>query len=142
MEGLSLSLVGGSLVAQVPSVSAPISLYRRRDIDIEVIDYMVHQYGSSEDYDKLAALTGDSGWSWNNMKQYITRVCLPGMVRATVDSRSQLAREVCSSSGWARHYWSMDAFFTQHHWDPTQVPTWLPLPNRRPCDCHYPGTLC
>ncbi|KAH6896413.1 hypothetical protein BKA70DRAFT_1198967 [Coprinopsis sp. MPI-PUGE-AT-0042] len=37
------------------------------------INYMVHQYGSSEDYDKLAALTGDSGWSWDNMKQYITR---------------------------------------------------------------------
>ncbi|KAH6896383.1 hypothetical protein BKA70DRAFT_754273 [Coprinopsis sp. MPI-PUGE-AT-0042] len=37
------------------------------------INYMVHQYGSSEDYDKMAALTGDNGWSWNNMKQYITR---------------------------------------------------------------------
>ncbi|KAH6888359.1 hypothetical protein BKA70DRAFT_1409386 [Coprinopsis sp. MPI-PUGE-AT-0042] len=37
------------------------------------INYMVHQYGSSEDYDKMAALTGDSGWSWNNMKKFITR---------------------------------------------------------------------
>jgi hypothetical protein len=85
MEGHSPSLVGGSSVVQAPSVSALISLYRRRSIDIEVTDYMVHQYGSSEDYDKLAALTGDSGWSWNNMKQYITRVCLPDKVRATVD---------------------------------------------------------
>ncbi|KAF8164815.1 hypothetical protein B0H34DRAFT_647925 [Crassisporium funariophilum] len=34
-------------------------------------NYMVHQYGSTEDYDKLAADTGDSGWSWNNIKQYI-----------------------------------------------------------------------
>lgn len=42
--------------------------------DINEPDYMVHQYGSSEDYDKIAALTGDDGWSWNNMKQFITRV--------------------------------------------------------------------
>ncbi|KAJ3505131.1 hypothetical protein NLJ89_g7572 [Agrocybe chaxingu] len=34
-------------------------------------NYMVHHYGSSEDYDKLAAITGDNSLKWSNMKQYI-----------------------------------------------------------------------
>ncbi|KAF8960242.1 hypothetical protein BDZ97DRAFT_1905968 [Flammula alnicola] len=34
-------------------------------------NYMVHQYGSSSDFDKLAADSGDSEWSWSNIKQYI-----------------------------------------------------------------------
>ncbi|KAF9530999.1 hypothetical protein CPB83DRAFT_892268 [Crepidotus variabilis] len=34
-------------------------------------NYMVHHFGSSDDYDKLASLTGDNGWSWANMKKYI-----------------------------------------------------------------------
>ncbi|KAF5325871.1 hypothetical protein D9611_000975 [Ephemerocybe angulata] len=35
------------------------------------VNYMVHQFGSSEDYDKLAKDTGDSSWSWKNIRQYI-----------------------------------------------------------------------
>ncbi|KAF8185123.1 hypothetical protein BJ912DRAFT_489061 [Pholiota molesta] len=34
-------------------------------------NYMIHQYGSSEDWDKLASDTGNINWSWNNIKQYI-----------------------------------------------------------------------
>ncbi|KAF9475186.1 alcohol oxidase [Pholiota conissans] len=34
-------------------------------------NYMIHQYGSSEDWDKIAADTGNVNWSWNNIKQYI-----------------------------------------------------------------------
>ncbi|KAH6912058.1 aryl-alcohol oxidase [Coprinopsis sp. MPI-PUGE-AT-0042] len=35
------------------------------------VNYMVHHFGSSEDYNKLARDTGDNTLSWNNMKKYI-----------------------------------------------------------------------
>lgn len=37
-------------------------------------DYMAHMYGSSEDYDRIAAVTGDPGWKWENVKKNIGRV--------------------------------------------------------------------
>ncbi|RXW12904.1 hypothetical protein EST38_g12951 [Candolleomyces aberdarensis] len=37
------------------------------------VNYMVHHYGSSEDYDRLARITGDPGWAWRNMRRYIDR---------------------------------------------------------------------
>lgn len=40
-------------------------------------DYMVHQFGSSEDYNKLARETGDSSLSWDRMKRYIFKVGQP-----------------------------------------------------------------
>jgi choline dehydrogenase len=44
---------------------------------------MVHQVGSSEDYDKLARDTGDSSWSWKNIRKFIfvvsPRCSLDGM---------------------------------------------------------------
>ncbi|KAF5337359.1 hypothetical protein D9611_002938 [Ephemerocybe angulata] len=52
----------GILAAQVPLLAPTLTP-----------NYMSHHYGSSEDYDRLARITGDSGWSWNNMKQYIKR---------------------------------------------------------------------
>jgi choline dehydrogenase-like flavoprotein len=39
---------------------------------------MIHQYGSSEDWDKLASDTGNINWSWNSIKQYIPVVSHPG----------------------------------------------------------------
>ncbi|KAJ3545659.1 hypothetical protein NMY22_g2348 [Coprinellus aureogranulatus] len=37
------------------------------------VNWMVHHYGAASDYDRLATITGDSGWAWRNMKRYITR---------------------------------------------------------------------
>jgi len=37
-------------------------------------DYMVHQYGSDEDWNRYAKLTGDPGWAWNNIKNYVKKV--------------------------------------------------------------------
>ena len=37
-------------------------------------DYMVHQYGSDEDWDRYGKLTGDHGWAWNNVKNYVKKV--------------------------------------------------------------------
>jgi choline dehydrogenase len=35
---------------------------------------MFHQYGSAEDWDRYAKVTGDSGWTWENVKKYIKKV--------------------------------------------------------------------
>ena len=37
-------------------------------------DYLFHQYGTNEDWDRLSKITGDAGWSWNNMRPYIQKV--------------------------------------------------------------------
>ena len=37
-------------------------------------DYMIHQYGTNENWDRMARVTKDPGWSWDNMKKYIERV--------------------------------------------------------------------
>jgi hypothetical protein len=35
---------------------------------------MIYARGSSEEYDRLADVSGDAGWSWNNLKTYILKV--------------------------------------------------------------------
>jgi len=37
-------------------------------------DYLIHQYGPDEDWDRYAKLTGDPGWAWNNVKNYVKKV--------------------------------------------------------------------
>jgi hypothetical protein len=37
-------------------------------------DGMIHQYGSDEDWDRYAQVTGDPGWAWNNVKNYVKKV--------------------------------------------------------------------
>ncbi|KAJ7583130.1 alcohol oxidase [Mycena floridula] len=37
------------------------------------INWMGYTRGSSEDYDRYAAVTGDQGWSWNNLQKYIRK---------------------------------------------------------------------
>lgn len=39
-----------------------------------VSDYMVYTRGSTEDFDRYAAVTGDSGWSWENALTYFKKV--------------------------------------------------------------------
>ncbi|PPQ76837.1 hypothetical protein CVT26_002295 [Gymnopilus dilepis] len=36
-------------------------------------NYLFHQYGTFEDWNMLASVTGDSEWSWNNIKKYIQK---------------------------------------------------------------------
>ncbi|KXN85629.1 Choline dehydrogenase, mitochondrial [Leucoagaricus sp. SymC.cos] len=37
------------------------------------INSMFYTRGSSDDYDRFAQITGDSGWSWNNIQPYIRK---------------------------------------------------------------------
>ncbi|KAF9483740.1 alcohol oxidase [Pholiota conissans] len=36
-------------------------------------NYCIHQYGTDEDWNRLAATVGDSGWAWSNMQQYVRK---------------------------------------------------------------------
>lgn len=61
-------LLGGSSSASTYRTHAIIHLIKL------LLDYMIHQYGTNEDWDRMANVSGDNGWSWSNMKQYIDRV--------------------------------------------------------------------
>lgn len=37
-------------------------------------DNLVYFRGPSEDFDRFAAVSGDPGWSWSSMQQFITEV--------------------------------------------------------------------
>lgn len=37
-------------------------------------DYLFHQFGSNEDWDRLANVTGNANYTWVNMRQYIQKV--------------------------------------------------------------------
>ena len=37
------------------------------------IDYMIYTRGAADDYDRWASVTGDQGWSWNNMFKYMLK---------------------------------------------------------------------
>ena len=41
---------------------------------ISIVDYMIHQYGSSADFDKIAEIADDVGWKWDSVKQHIKKV--------------------------------------------------------------------
>lgn len=36
-------------------------------------DYMIYTRGSSDDYDRYASISGDSGWSWKNLQPYFKK---------------------------------------------------------------------
>ncbi|KAF8877932.1 hypothetical protein CPB84DRAFT_1714701 [Gymnopilus junonius] len=37
------------------------------------VNFLFHQFGTDEDWDRLAQVSGDSGWAWSNMKQYVQK---------------------------------------------------------------------
>ncbi|KAF8962179.1 hypothetical protein BDZ97DRAFT_1759417 [Flammula alnicola] len=36
-------------------------------------NYLLHQYGSTEDWDRIANITDDPEWAWSNMRQYVQK---------------------------------------------------------------------
>jgi choline dehydrogenase-like flavoprotein len=45
----------------------------RYSVDDSMLDGMVYTRGSAEDFDRYAAVTGDPGWSWDNLLPYFFR---------------------------------------------------------------------
>uniref|UniRef100_A0A8H7XWN7 Glucose-methanol-choline oxidoreductase N-terminal domain-containing protein n=1 Tax=Psilocybe cubensis TaxID=181762 RepID=A0A8H7XWN7_PSICU len=37
------------------------------------VNYLIHQFGTDEDWDRFANLTSEPSWSWANMKQYVQK---------------------------------------------------------------------
>ena len=75
MHGRSFSYPCGRLLGGSSS-AIEFGGIQRLSAFIEYIsaDYMIHQYGSDEDWDRYAKLTGDPGWAWNNVKNYVKKV--------------------------------------------------------------------
>ncbi|KAJ7189882.1 pyranose dehydrogenase [Mycena pura] len=44
-------------------------------VDYSALDGMFYTRGSAEDFDRYAAVTGDPGWSWNNLLPYFFKAC-------------------------------------------------------------------
>ncbi|KAF8956631.1 hypothetical protein BDZ97DRAFT_1907117 [Flammula alnicola] len=36
-------------------------------------NYLIHQYGTFEDWNRIASVVGDSGWAWSNIQQYVQK---------------------------------------------------------------------
>jgi choline dehydrogenase-like flavoprotein len=41
---------------------------------------MAYTRGTFEDWDRYARVTGDSGWSWDNIQKYFRRVRLEAVI--------------------------------------------------------------
>ncbi|KAF5309869.1 hypothetical protein D9619_010367 [Psilocybe cf. subviscida] len=37
------------------------------------VNYLFHQFGTKEDWDRLGAVSGDNGWTWANMRKYVQK---------------------------------------------------------------------
>ncbi|KAF9522005.1 hypothetical protein CPB83DRAFT_900034 [Crepidotus variabilis] len=74
------------------------------------INGLFHHYGSSDDYDKLANITGDPGWSWQKMKKYVYKheIFNPGLN----STRKYIARkhgtDGMTSIGLPTYPWKID----------------------------------
>ncbi|KAF8188674.1 hypothetical protein BJ912DRAFT_1022454 [Pholiota molesta] len=36
-------------------------------------NYLLHQYGPNDDWNRMATVTGDPGWAWDNVRKYLQR---------------------------------------------------------------------
>ncbi|PPQ81819.1 hypothetical protein CVT25_013655 [Psilocybe cyanescens] len=37
------------------------------------INFLFHQYCTMDDWNRISAISGDAGWRWSNMRQYVTK---------------------------------------------------------------------
>ena len=73
----SPSLVAMYLEEAVLSVSPELSNVVLLDSNALHIDGMAYTRGASDDYDRLANVSGDKNWSWDNLVPYFLRVGRP-----------------------------------------------------------------
>ncbi|KAF8192528.1 hypothetical protein BJ912DRAFT_1095103 [Pholiota molesta] len=70
------------------------------------INYLFHQYGSTEDWDRFARVTGDPGWAWSNMRQFVSKVFTMTSRFTSIPSHAiwliHIARKNCASCGWSQ----------------------------------------
>lgn len=44
------------------------------DFELCTLDFLFHQYCTQDDWNRLADVSGDAGWRWSNMRQYVAKV--------------------------------------------------------------------
>lgn len=47
-------------------------------------DFEIWTRGSEDDYNRFASVSGDEGWSWNNMMQYFKKVRIETFIKVTL----------------------------------------------------------
>lgn len=76
LGGRSIAYPRGFILGGSSSVSKILHLCLLifpRIIDL-ISDFMVYTRGSKEDFDRWAKVTGDNGWSWDNLVPYMKKV--------------------------------------------------------------------
>lgn len=75
LGGLYSILVVWAEEAAAPLVSAHSHLSVYQTLIMGSSDYCVWTRGPADDYNRLAKISGDSGWNWNNLLPYFKKVC-------------------------------------------------------------------
>ena len=70
-------VLGGSTAVSKCIQSLGFSLHQ---LSARIIDFMAYCRGSKDDWNRWAKVTGDQGWSWNNIIGYAKKVRLPFLV--------------------------------------------------------------
>jgi len=74
LNNRSLSIQRGHILGETSSVSEyQLCTMSSPATNLET-DGMVYTRGSSSDYDRFAEYSGDPGWSWDNIQQYLRKV--------------------------------------------------------------------
>jgi len=90
------------------------------------IDGMVYTRGSAADYDRWASVTGDEGWSWLSVQQYIRKVDFYAsnrLVKFVTINRTERALEPTSRS--SQHHRAIQSTCTQLHRDQLCFTSWI-----------------
>jgi choline dehydrogenase-like flavoprotein len=73
--------------------SSTISAYSRDPfiymLSAIISDFMVYNAGSKDDFDNIAKVSGDDGWSWDAMQEFISRNARWSGTTTETDSVSQ-----------------------------------------------------
>lgn len=62
---------------------------------------MVYTRGASDDYDRLAKIAGDDGWTWDNLHPYILKVSYHYMSLSFGRLTLAIAQQFRTVSGWS-----------------------------------------
>ncbi len=76
LAGRSLGYTRGHVLGGSSSISELESCSARYILNCTLADGMVYTRGSADDYDRIASLTEDDGWSWDRLQYYIRKVCM------------------------------------------------------------------
>ncbi|KAG6871962.1 hypothetical protein C0995_014473 [Termitomyces sp. Mi166 len=73
LGGRSIAYPRGRILGGCSSTSEIQDCHAVSNFDHNASDWLVYTRGSSDDFDRYATVTGDQGWSWNNILPYFKK---------------------------------------------------------------------